>query len=108
VSDEGALELYDGKLRAIDSEGNITLDDISTDDYDEYFSEAVERWSYMKFPYLKNIGREKAGIRVGTAGKNERVQFHFDAFSRKSQRGFHCIYRPTSIITARCILIGRD
>jgi len=65
VNDEGGLELYDGKLRAIDSDGNITLDDISTDLYQDYFSEAVAQWSYMKFPYLKNIGREKGWNRVG-------------------------------------------
>ncbi len=65
VLPDGALELYDGRLRAIDAEGNITLPDVSSDDYAEYFSEAVERWSYMKFPYLKNIGRKKGWNRVG-------------------------------------------
>lgn len=65
VTNDGALDLYDGKLRAIDSQGNITLDDVSTDDYDEYFAEAVERWSYMKFPYLKHIGRTNGWNRVG-------------------------------------------
>jgi NAD-reducing hydrogenase large subunit len=65
VNEEGGLELYHGGLRAIDSEGIVTLNDISTDMYDEYFSEAVERWSYMKFPYLKKIGRENGWNRVG-------------------------------------------
>ncbi len=65
VNEQGALDLYDGKLRAIDSEGEVTLNDISTDLYQDYFSEAVAQWSYMKFPYLKNIGREKGWNRVG-------------------------------------------
>lgn len=65
VDEKGNLELYHGKLRAIDSNGNITLPDVSTDDYRKYFAEAVERWSYMKFPYLKEIGREKGWNRVG-------------------------------------------
>lgn len=65
VLPDGALELYDGKLRAIDAEGNITLPDVNSDDYVQYFSEAVARWSYMKFPYLKNVGREKGWNRVG-------------------------------------------
>lgn len=65
VNEQGALDLYDGKLRAIDSDGEVTLDDISTDLYQDYFSEAVAQWSYMKFPYLKNIGREKGWNRVG-------------------------------------------
>jgi NAD-reducing hydrogenase large subunit len=65
VDDHGNLELYHGKLRAIDSDGNTTLPDVSTNDYQKYFQEAVERWSYMKFPYLKEIGRDKGWNRVG-------------------------------------------
>jgi NAD-reducing hydrogenase large subunit len=65
VDDHGNMELYHGKLRAIDSEGKITLPDVSTQDYQKYFLEGVERWSYMKFPYLKEIGREKGWNRVG-------------------------------------------
>jgi NAD-reducing hydrogenase large subunit len=65
VDDHGDLELYHGKLRAIDSKGNITLPDVSTQDYQKYFLEGVERWSYMKFPYLKEVGREHGWNRVG-------------------------------------------
>ena len=65
VTPDGGMELYDGKLRAIDAEGQRTLNDISTDDYEQYFSEAIARWSYMKFPYLKSVGREKGWNRVG-------------------------------------------
>jgi NAD-reducing hydrogenase large subunit len=65
VTTEGGLELYDGRLRAIDSVGSITLPDVHADDYVEYFSEAVARWSYMKFPYLKKVGRKKGWNRVG-------------------------------------------
>jgi NAD-reducing hydrogenase large subunit len=65
VSPEGYLELYHGRLRAVDGEGNLTLHDVPTDDYLDYFSEAVAQWSYMKFPYLKEVGREKGWNRVG-------------------------------------------
>jgi NAD-reducing hydrogenase large subunit len=65
VTDDGGLELYDGRLRAIDSRGNITLNDIPNDDYLKYFIEGVEKWSYMKFPYLKNMGRQAGWSRVG-------------------------------------------
>ncbi|MBX7126572.1 MAG: Ni/Fe hydrogenase subunit alpha [Cyclobacteriaceae bacterium] len=65
VTPNGQMEMYDGPLRAIDSEGNVTLPDVSTDLYQKYFLEAVERWSYMKFPYLREIGREKGWNRVG-------------------------------------------
>ena len=65
VHDDGALELYDGRLRAIDSEGKITLNDVPCDDYDKYFVEGVEKWSYMQFPYLKHLGRRNGWNRVG-------------------------------------------
>ncbi len=61
----GFLELYDGNLRAIDAEGNITLNDIPSDDYNQYFYEEAERWTYLKFPYLKHLGKEKGWNRVG-------------------------------------------
>ena len=65
VSENGDLELYHGNLRAIDSQGKITLKDVPTDDYLDYFGEHVERWSYMKFPYLKELGLENGWNRVG-------------------------------------------
>lgn len=65
VTPEGTLDLYDGRLRAIDALGNKTLADVHSDEYINYFSEAVERWSYMKFPYLKSLGRENGWNRVG-------------------------------------------
>jgi len=61
----GNLELYDGYLRAIDSNGNKTLDDIESNDYQNYFYEGVEKWSYLKFPYLKHLGKEQGWNRVG-------------------------------------------
>ena len=65
VSKDGSLDLYDGRLRAIDANGNKTLHDIPCDDYTQYFTEGVERWSYMKFPYLKHLGRKNGWNRVG-------------------------------------------
>jgi NAD-reducing hydrogenase large subunit len=60
----GALELYDGNLRSIDFEGNelLNIEDI---DYRNHFKEAVEPWSYMKFPYMTTYGREDGWNRVG-------------------------------------------
>lgn len=65
VADDGALELYDGRLRAIDSAGQRTLDDVHGDDYLNYFTEGTEKWTYLKFPYLRHLGRENGWNRVG-------------------------------------------
>jgi len=88
VNDQGGMELYDGKLRAIDSEGNITLDDISTDLYEDYFSEAVAQWSYMKFPYLKKIGREHGWNRVGPLARINLCDFIPTPLAEKARQEY--------------------
>jgi NAD-reducing hydrogenase large subunit len=65
VTEDGALELYDGLLRAVDGQGKKILPDVPADSYVDYFNEGVEKWSYMKFPYLKQIGRKEGWNRVG-------------------------------------------
>ncbi len=65
VRGDGALDLYDGKLRAIDSSGGNLLDQIEPADYLEHIAEDVRPWSYMKFPFLRSIGPEKGWYRVG-------------------------------------------
>ena len=65
VAGDGALELYDGRMRAIDSHGETTLHDVHGDHYLKYFGEGVEKWSYMKFPFLRQLGRQEGWNRVG-------------------------------------------
>lgn len=65
VGANGAMELYHGKLRAINENGNITLADIPTNDYNHYFAEGTEKWTFLKFPYLRELGKEKGWNRVG-------------------------------------------
>ena len=63
-NDTGAFELYDGRLRSVNFEGNELLN-IEDVDYREHFREAVEPWSYLKFPYMTKYGRENGWNRVG-------------------------------------------
>lgn len=65
VTKPGNWEHYDGHLRLKDSEGNIVADNLSEDDYQEFLGEAVEKWSYLKFPYYKPLGYPKGIYRVG-------------------------------------------
>jgi NAD-reducing hydrogenase large subunit len=65
VAADGSLDLYDGRLRAIDAEGRRTLDDVADTDYLAHFNEGVESWTFLKFPYLKALGRERGWNRVG-------------------------------------------
>ncbi len=52
VTADGGLEHYDGKFRIMDSDGRI-LEDMPPEDYRNVIGEAVEPWSYLKFPYYK-------------------------------------------------------
>jgi len=65
VGQHGEMELYHGRLRAIDAQGRLTLSDVPDDHYRRYFSEGVERWTYLKFPYLTHLGRQNGWNRVG-------------------------------------------
>ncbi len=65
VREDGAFDIYNGVLRAVDTNGNRILNDVDCQDYDKYIEEEVRNWSYMKFPYLKSLGKEKGWYRVG-------------------------------------------
>jgi len=67
VTPEGGLEHYDGLLRVMDAEGRIIEPGLANDKWRDIIAEAVEPWSYLKFPYYKPAGYENgAGLyRVG-------------------------------------------
>ena len=65
VGPNGEHELYDGKLRFIDEEGNILQDQLDPARYLEFIAERSVEWSYLKYPYYKPLGYEKGFYRVG-------------------------------------------
>ncbi|MCU0412518.1 MAG: Ni/Fe hydrogenase subunit alpha [Bacteroidetes bacterium] len=65
VSKDGALEYYDGFLRIMDGNGNTIADKLDPKKFEEYFGEAVESWSWLKFPYFKQFGYPDGMYRVG-------------------------------------------
>jgi len=65
VRADGAMDLYDGGLRAVDADGKIIFDHVDPQKYLEYIAEEVRPWSYMKFPFIKSLGPEKGWYRVG-------------------------------------------
>jgi len=75
VRKDGALDLYHGVLRAVDTEGKRILNDIDYQNYADYIEEEVKSWSYMKFPYLKELGPEKGWYRVGPLARLNTCDF---------------------------------
>ena len=55
VDENNCPDFYDGKVRVVDPDGK-EIAKFAPKDYLDHIVERVEPWSYMKFPYLKNIG----------------------------------------------------
>lgn len=75
VRKDGALDLYHGVLRAVDDEGKIILHDIDYQDYLKYIDEEVRSWSYMKFPYLKEFGKQQGWYTVGPLARMNTAEY---------------------------------
>ncbi|HEX9198987.1 MAG TPA: Ni/Fe hydrogenase subunit alpha [Acidobacteriaceae bacterium] len=65
IGEDGGLEFTDAKLRMIDAEGFVLVDGLEAAQFDDVIGEAVEPFSYMKFPYLKSMGYPGGAYRVG-------------------------------------------
>jgi NAD-reducing hydrogenase large subunit len=75
VREDGALDLYQGKLRAVDADGNQIIDGVDPQDYTTAIAEEVRPWSYMKFPFLKKLGPENGWYRVGPLARLNTCDF---------------------------------
>lgn len=64
ISEDNGLELYDGKVKLIDKDGNL-LEIFDGSEYLKYIGEHVEDWSYLKFPFYKKLGWPDGVYRVG-------------------------------------------
>jgi NAD-reducing hydrogenase large subunit len=65
VNEEGTLEHYQGRLRFIDASGTPVGTDLDPSDYQQVIGEAVEPWTYLKFPYYRPLGYPEGMYRVG-------------------------------------------
>jgi NAD-reducing hydrogenase large subunit len=65
VKGDNGLTFYDGKLRVVDSTGQVVRDDLDPTRYFDYIGEKVEPWSYLKSAYYKPKGFPDGIYRVG-------------------------------------------
>lgn len=68
VDAAGDADYYDGRLRVVGPAREVVAE-MDDHDYLDHFSEAVEDWSYLKFPFLKAFGREQGSVRVGSLAR---------------------------------------
>jgi F420-non-reducing hydrogenase large subunit len=55
VDENNKVNFYDGKVRVVDPDGKEYIK-YEPKDYAQHIAEHAEPWTYLKFPYLKNVG----------------------------------------------------
>ncbi len=66
IADENNhLNVYNGNLRVVDKDGKVLATGVKPADYHTLIGEAVENWTYLKFPYYKPMGYPEGMYRVG-------------------------------------------
>lgn len=55
VDENNHINFYDGQVRVVDPDGKEYVK-YEPKDYAKHVAEHVEPWTYLKFPYLKNVG----------------------------------------------------
>jgi NAD-reducing hydrogenase large subunit len=88
VREDGALELYDGLLRAIDADGEVIFDKVDNQDYLDYIAEEVRPWSYMKFPFIRSMGVSKGWYRVGPLARVNACDFIDTPLAEEARQDF--------------------
>jgi NAD-reducing hydrogenase large subunit len=102
IREDGAMDLYHGNLRAIDAEGNKIFDQVDPQDYHKVLVEEVRNWSYMKFPFIKELGPEKGWYRVGPLSRINTADFIDTPEAEEARKVFMAVTdnKPNNITMA--------
>jgi NAD-reducing hydrogenase large subunit len=88
VREDGCFDIYDGYLRAKDPDGKIIFDQVKPEDYLDVIAEEVRSWSYMKFPFIKPLGKEKGWYRVGPLARINNCDYIDSPLAEKERQEF--------------------
>jgi NAD-reducing hydrogenase large subunit len=88
VREDGALDLYHGGLRARTADGETLFDHQDYTTYWEQILEEVKPWSYMKFPFLRELGPEQGWYRVGPLTRVTGCDFIPSPLAEAERRAF--------------------
>jgi NAD-reducing hydrogenase large subunit len=75
IRNDGALDLYHGDLRVKDAKGKSIIDRFNYDTYAHVLNEEVKPWSYMKFPFIADMGPEQGWYKVGPLARLQTCDF---------------------------------
>lgn len=95
VDGQGNLDYYHGNLRITDAHKNIVRE-LDYHDYLDHFAEGVEDWSYMKFPFLKDLGREDGAVRVGPLARMNVTKTLSTPLAQEALERFHAYTKGKS------------
>jgi NAD-reducing hydrogenase large subunit len=65
VGPDGLWEPSDGALRLRGADGALVADGLQARHVASFLAEAVEPWTYLKFPYYRPLGQDQGMYRVG-------------------------------------------
>ncbi|MCF7983241.1 MAG: Ni/Fe hydrogenase subunit alpha [Thiohalocapsa sp.] len=100
VTPKGNLEHYDGLLRIKDAQGRIVEDMVPPRDYRRIIGEAVEDFSYMKFPYYKPQGYPRGIYRVGPLARLNNAEACGTPFADVALAEFRTLQDDTGPVTS--------
>ena len=84
----GELELYHGGLRARSADGAKIFDQFDYRGYQSVIREEVRAWSYMKFPYLIELGKQQGWYRVGPLARVNNCDFIATPLAEAARKRF--------------------
>ncbi len=102
IREDGAMDLYHGNLRAIDSDGYTIFDQVTYQQYLDYIAEEVRPWSYMKFPFIKSLGPDSGWYRVGPLARINACEFIDTPEAEQARKEFMAVAdnKPNNISMA--------
>ena len=86
VGADGGMDLYDGWLRARDDRGHVIFDQVEYRQYARHIEEEVRPWSYMKFPFLRQFGKEEGWYKVGPLARVQNCDRIPTPFAERERR----------------------
>jgi NAD-reducing hydrogenase large subunit len=96
VGDDGRMDLYDGKLKAIDAEGKTIFTDIEVTKYRDHIIEEIRPWSYMKFPHISSLGKDNGWYRVGPLAEINCCDFIDTPLAETARKAFLADANPNN------------
>jgi NAD-reducing hydrogenase large subunit len=91
IGSDGAFDIYHGGLRARNPEGNIVFDHVDYTNYTDYIKEGVKNWSYMKFPFITDLGADDGWYRVGPLARVNNCDFFTTPLAEAQRAEFMAI-----------------